>query len=214
MKPVKQSQKVPINNFKAEELASRDQHTPREKERIAAMGKKMDKRPPKLFGKQDGDALKIQKAEGDDWGLLAAGLCEALGSADPEVQSAFIDQIKLFKKLDMDGIREINTALAILHDINPANSLEGMLAVQMVGVHKLALEMMRRTVVVGQSPENIDRNVNRASKFLRIFTAQTEALQKLRGKGQQKMTVEHVHVYQGGQAIVGNVEHKGGEGSE
>jgi hypothetical protein len=33
-----------------------------------------------------------------------------------------------------------------------------------------------------------------------------EALNRHRGKGQQKVTVEHVHVHEGGQAIVGNVE--------
>jgi len=32
-----------------------------------------------------------------------------------------------------------------------------------------------------------------------------EALQRYRGKGQQKVTVEHVHVNAGGQAIVGTV---------
>jgi hypothetical protein len=34
---------------------------------------------------------------------------------------------------------------------------------------------------------------------------QVEALQRYRGKGQQKVTVEHVHVHAGGQAIVGAV---------
>jgi len=37
-----------------------------------------------------------------------------------------------------------------------------------------------------------------------------EALNKHRGKGQQKVTVEHVHVHQGGQAIVGHVAQGGG----
>ena len=40
-----------------------------------------------------------------------------------------------------------------------------------------------------------------------------EALNRHRGKGQQKVTVEHVHVHEGGQAIVGNVESRG-EGSQ
>jgi hypothetical protein len=35
-----------------------------------------------------------------------------------------------------------------------------------------------------------------------------------RGKGQQKVTVEHVHVHSGGQAIVGAVETSGGVASE
>jgi len=40
---------------------------------------------------------------------------------------------------------------------------------------------------------------------MRTFANQTEALGRYRGKGEQKMMVEHVHVYQGGQAIVGQV---------
>ena len=37
-----------------------------------------------------------------------------------------------------------------------------------------------------------------------------EALNRHRGKGQQKVTVEHVHVHSGAQAIVGTVEGGGG----
>jgi hypothetical protein len=38
-----------------------------------------------------------------------------------------------------------------------------------------------------------------------MFTSLTEALSRYRRKFEQKMTVEHVHEYQGGQAIVGQV---------
>ena len=41
-----------------------------------------------------------------------------------------------------------------------------------------------------------------------------DALNKHRGKGQQKVTVEHVHVHQGGQAVVGTIERPGGGGHE
>jgi hypothetical protein len=37
-----------------------------------------------------------------------------------------------------------------------------------------------------------------------------EALNRHRGKGQQKVTVEHVHIHSGGQAVVGVVEPPGG----
>jgi hypothetical protein len=37
-----------------------------------------------------------------------------------------------------------------------------------------------------------------------------EALNRHRGKGQQKVTVEHVHVHSGGRAVVGMVEAPGG----
>ena len=42
-------------------------------------------------------------------------------------------------------------------------------------------------------------------KLLRTYASQVEALQRYRGKGQQKVTVEHVHVHAGGRAIVGTV---------
>lgn len=48
------------------------------------------------------------------------------------------------------------------------------------------------------------------NKLARTFTSQVEALNRHRGKGQQKVTVEHVHVHSGGQAVVGVVETPGG----
>jgi hypothetical protein len=41
---------------------------------------------------------------------------------------------------------------------------------------------------------------------------QVEALARKRRKGQQNITVKHVHVYAGGQAVVGAVSHRGGRG--
>ena len=46
----------------------------------------------------------------------------------------------------------------------------------------------------------------RATRLMRIFTEQLDAMAKLKGKsGHQKVTVEHVHVHKGAQAIVGAV---------
>ena len=51
-----------------------------------------------------------------------------------------------------------------------------------------------------------DASVLRATRLLRLFTEQLEALAKLRGKtSQQKVIVEHVTVGAGAQAIVGVV---------
>jgi hypothetical protein len=46
---------------------------------------------------------------------------------------------------------------------------------------------------------------------MHVFGEQLEAMQKLKGRsGQQKVTVEHVHIHRGGQAIVGAVTTRGG----
>lgn len=75
----------------------------------------------------------------------------------------------------------------------------------MVAVHTLALELLRRAAFGGQTDLGVEMHVNRATKLLRMFTDLTEGLSRYRGKFEQKMTVEHVHVFQGGQAIVGQV---------
>jgi hypothetical protein len=56
-------------------------------------------------------------------------------------------------------------------------------------------------------------NLDQANKLSRSFLGLIEALNRHRGKGgQQKVTVEHVHVHQGGQAIVGTVTPTRGAG--
>jgi hypothetical protein len=42
------------------------------------------------------------------------------------------------------------------------------------------------------------------------YSVLLDALNRHRGKGQQKVTVEHVHVHSGGQAVVGMVGAPGG----
>ena len=55
-------------------------------------------------------------------------------------------------------------------------------------------------------------HANLLSNGWRTFTMQVEALARKRRKGEQNIKVKHVHVYAGGQAIVGNVSHRGGRG--
>ena len=44
-----------------------------------------------------------------------------------------------------------------------------------------------------------------AARLLRAYATQAEALRRLRNGGSQTVRVEHVHVNEGGQAVIGNV---------
>jgi hypothetical protein len=128
------------------------------------------------------------------------------GTQDKELQDRFLCQlINIVPDFSIRKDETCNHVAAALRGVAPRDSLEGMLAVQMVAVHTLALELMRRAAFGGQPDSGVEVNVNRATKLLRTFASLTEALSRYRGKVEQKMTVEHVHVYQGGQAIVGQV---------
>ena len=88
----------------------------------------------------------------------------------------------------------------------PKDDIERMLVTQMIGTHEAATECLRRAMIQWQGIEARDVNLKHAEKLMAVYIKQTEALNKHRGKGQQKITVKHVNVESGGQAIVGNVE--------
>jgi len=62
-----------------------------------------------------------------------------------------------------------------------------------------------------QQRDSAERALN---KLARTFAAQLEALKRYRTGGEQRVTVEHVTVNDGGQAIVGNIARRGGGTSE
>jgi hypothetical protein len=98
-----------------------------------------------------------------------------------------------------------SAVLAFLAGVNPQDTIEGMMAAQLLASHAAAMECYRRAAPPQQSMEGRDMNLSHAAKLARANAAQVEALAKYRNKGQQKIVIEHVHVYQGGQAIVGSV---------
>ncbi len=90
-----------------------------------------------------------------------------------------------------------------------------MLAGQLVAANAAAMECYRRAMIGEQSFEGRKENLNQANKLSRTYVTLLEALNRHRGKGgQQKVTVEHVHVHSGGQAVVGAVQAGGGAASD
>jgi hypothetical protein len=96
-----------------------------------------------------------------------------------------------------------------MEGIAPRDEIEGMLAAQMVTMHNVAMECMRKVLIDGQTLPGGQFFMNASIRLMRAYASHVETLDKRRGGGQQKVTVEHVHVHQGGQAIVGNVTHQG-----
>ena len=101
---------------------------------------------------------------------------------------------------------QIVKAIDLFNAIRPADGLESMLATQMIGTHSASVECQRRAMLPEQTFEGRDMALKNAQKLMTLYTQQMAALDKHRGKGQQKITVEHLTVQEGGQAIVGNVD--------
>ena len=160
------------------------------------------KRPEKLNqakdrpGSRSSDIAGNAKAHGrsmsDDWNsILANQTCNSLWLRHSDEE---------------DRDRQLGAAVAALIGIGPKDEMEGMIAAQLVACHNAAMECYRRSMLPEQTFEGRQENLNQANKLSRTYATQLEALNRHRGKGQQKVTVEHVHVHSGGQAIVGAVE--------
>ena len=106
----------------------------------------------------------------------------------------------------------LNIALDGVAALAPRDGMEVMLCSQLIALHSQGMEFMRRAMLGDQTTSGVDCNVNRVAKTLRTFATMAECLRTYRSGGQQKVTVEHVTVQAGGQAIVGTVN-KGADGS-
>jgi hypothetical protein len=149
----------------------------------------------------DPDDLKgtlkhIGGSRSDDWNnILARQTVDALWKhSSPEMRG-----------------KQLSAAVAALDGIGPKDELQGMMAAQLIAAHNAAMECYRRAMIDEQTLEGRRENLTQANKLSRTFATLVEALNRHRGKGQQKVTVEHVHVHSGGQAVVGVVEPGGGD---
>ena len=81
-----------------------------------------------------------------------------------------------------------------------------MLAAQMAAVHMASMTFARRLVHVKTIAQQ-DSAERAFNKLTRTFAMQMEALKRYRAGAEQKVTLQHVSVTEGGQAIIGNVTH-------
>ena len=111
----------------------------------------------------------------------------------------------------MPDMERANYAASIVKGIKPRDEVETMLAAQMAAI-QIATMRIATFLAASKRAENInvyERSLNRLS---RTFVAQVEGLKRYRSKGEQRVIVERVNVESGGQAIVGDVQHRGGGG--
>jgi hypothetical protein len=132
-------------------------------------------------------------------------LMDALGTGDLDFYHGLIDQLaSACSQGHQINEHSLNFMLSVVKGVQPRDQLEVMLAAQMAAVHMATMTFARRLAYVENvvQQESAERAFN---KLTRTFTTQMEALKRYRTGGEQKVTVQHVSVSEGGQAIVGNV---------
>ena len=138
-------------------------------------------------------------------------LKKALGTTSSDFVNASLLQLQAAAQLPCGGISETatNAALALIEAAAPRNEIEGALAVQMACTHAAAMSVLARFRGGGGSEGRVVALATAAARLMRAYSVQVETLRRLRHGGDQYVRVEHVHVNDGGQAVIGNVKTAG-----
>ena len=132
-------------------------------------------------------------------------LRNALGTLDISFASGLLSQLAGATSKEGEFSEPLlNFFVSVIKGIEPRDQLEAMLAAQMACINKAMLESIQHLNKSEsiQQWEMAERSIN---KLARTYALQMETLKRYRSGGEQKVTVQHVNVAEGGQAIVGNI---------
>lgn len=127
-----------------------------------------------------------------------------------------LNAIRLTRKNvdEIADVQALNGVLATIDAIEPQDAIEGMLAAQMASTHTAAMDMLGHANRAPTS-EVADAYMKNAVKLFDLYTKQMGALNKHRKGGTQTVTVKHVHVHDGGQAVIDSqINNQGADGGK
>lgn len=135
-----------------------------------------------------------------------ARLRKALGTASSDFVSATLVQIQIASRLPYQGTSEpaVNAALAVIEGAQPRNEIEAISAIQLACAHAATMQVLAS--LGNSSGRQQTALASAAAQLIKASAVQSEQLRKLKGGQSQYVRVEHVHVNDGGQAVIGNVK--------
>lgn len=151
--------------------------------------------------------LKLVAQHTDEMGHSTLVTDTFATSSGDFVGAALLQLAQITTRGKKPSVEGLNASLALIGAVKPQDEFEAALAVQMAATHELSMEMLRRTKTADLLEPMKDYG-NLATKLQRTFTAQMKALSDWRRGGEQ--LVRHVHVYEGGQAVVAETVNVGG----
>lgn len=141
---------------------------------------------------------------------LAQELSAIMGFQDAGLAvQTFQDLLNAIPREGQDKALTANAIIAMLAELNPRDALEAILATQIVATARHSLYLLTRAC--STSLEGLaESRYALAEKLLKLNLQQVRALDAHRRQGQQHMLIEHVHIHEGSQAIIG-VVNRGGD---
>jgi hypothetical protein len=137
----------------------------------------------------------------------------AFGTVSDDFVDMALHHLERAARLPGNGASDmaINGAIAMIAAFAPRSEVEAALALQAACTHMVAMVVMARIGGGHGGDRRLPGLASASAKLLRAYCLQVETYRRQRNGGDQNIRVEHVHVYEGGQAIVGAVSSRTGE---
>jgi hypothetical protein len=143
-----------------------------------------------------------------------ACVANAFGTGSSHFASGLLGQLANVSRTGAEvKSSELDFMLTVVRGIGPEDETEALLAAQMAAIHNATMSAARRLNHV-ETIQQQDSASNALNKLARTFAAQLEALKRYRSSSEPAVKTQNVTVNDGGQAIVGNVQHGGDDASQ
>jgi len=130
-----------------------------------------------------GDALSAVLATGESYDAWLSRLAEAVGTADTEIAEFTLRM--LASGLGRSDDTTLNAILAQMQEMKPRDAVERCLIIQMLlTAHKSVQALSASNLTI--SPEELEKKLASALRFMRLYLQQCEALRKLRNPVRSK----------------------------
>lgn len=148
------------------------------------------------------DAIKTQRNDGKDVDRAIDAFNKVLTGDDPSVIAFFASYIG-DHITGVDEIDKVEAVMSMFEKMKPRDYMEKQLIAQMLLVNLFAGQELGRAMK-SSDPECRKDATAAATRMLRLYAQQLEALRRYRNVGNQTITVNHNHI-NATNAIVGNV---------
>jgi hypothetical protein len=182
--------------------------TDREQEILSKQAEKQEAEPPvpRLKTVRTRGTLMIVP-DHPDRNVGLALLQEAIGAGSGEFLATILVQLcSVCTTKDTVNEAQLNLMFSVLRGIHPRDQMEAMLGIQAAAIHWEIMSQLERVAgLTGTVQQEIP--IGSINGLARTYAKLMVTLKQYRTGGEQKVTVQHVSVNEGGQAIVANMTH-------
>ena len=127
---------------------------------------------------------KPEKGSGARWPNILDKISAATGTKHAMVGDCIVGQVGecFVESPSADAADRVLRAVVSMEEMAPSNLTESMLAGQMLTANTAAQRFLALALVEGQTVEDRDRNVDRATRLMRVFMEQVDVMQRGKAK--------------------------------